>query len=151
MSAEGPIHGRVGHLGSVREKPFLSRAVCRLREIIYDLYSTSSRLIVFIPAYGSGLASISHTEHAPYRARLVQHGTGSGHLHRERTYSQQYVQNLKRPCFRPLLYCHPRLRDSSYHQFRNIQPSKSVIWVADPAFMMKLVTPVGVQSRNQTC
>ena len=44
------------------------------------------------------------------------------------------------------IYRQPRLRDSSYHQLRSIHPSKSVICVADPAFMMKLVTPLGVQS-----
>jgi hypothetical protein len=45
-----------------------------------------------------------------------------------------------------LLDCQPRLRESSYHQLRSIQPSKSVISAAEPASMMKLVTPVGVQS-----
>lgn len=42
--------------------------------------------------------------------------------------------------------CQPRLRESSYHQFLNIQPSKSVTLVDEPASMMKLVWPVGVQS-----
>lgn len=37
-------------------------------------------------------------------------------------------------------------RESSYHQFRSIQPSKSVISVAEPAFMIKDSWPVGVQS-----
>ena len=45
-----------------------------------------------------------------------------------------------------MLVCQPRFLDNSYHQFRYIHPSKSVIWVALPANMMKLVTPVGVQS-----
>lgn len=44
------------------------------------------------------------------------------------------------------IYCHPRLRESSYHQLRSIQPSNSVIWEAEPAFIKKLLTPVGVQS-----
>jgi hypothetical protein len=42
--------------------------------------------------------------------------------------------------------CQPRLRESSYHQLRSIQPSKSVMVVEEPASMTKLVTPVGVQS-----
>jgi hypothetical protein len=46
----------------------------------------------------------------------------------------------------PLLDCQPRFRESSYHQLRSIQPSNSVISVEEPASMMKLVTPVGVQS-----
>lgn len=42
----------------------------------------------------------------------------------------------------------PRFRDSSYHQFRSIHPSKSVISMEDPDSMMKLSMPVGVQSAN---
>lgn len=45
-----------------------------------------------------------------------------------------------------MVYCQPRFRDSSYHQLRSIQPSKSVTSVADPASMTKLAIPVGVQS-----
>lgn len=45
--------------------------------------------------------------------------------------------------------CQPRSRESSYHQFRSIQPSKSVTLAAEPASMMKLVMPVGVQSGDK--
>jgi hypothetical protein len=45
-----------------------------------------------------------------------------------------------------LLDCQPLSRESSYHQLRSIQPSKSVISVEEPASMMKFVIPVGVQS-----
>lgn len=43
-------------------------------------------------------------------------------------------------------FVQPRLRESSYHQLRYIHPSKSVISMEEPASMMKLDTPVGVQS-----
>lgn len=45
--------------------------------------------------------------------------------------------------------CQPLFRDSSYHQFLSIQPSKSVITVEEPANMMKFVMPVGVQSSQE--
>lgn len=48
------------------------------------------------------------------------------------------------------IYCHPRLRESSYHQLRSIQPSNSVIEDAEPAFIKKPLTPVGVQSACHT-